>query len=90
MGDFLSCNAFAARTGYRRQTINFLCLRHRGFGFQAGPRGRWRIPSAHVGRLLRGESVAEIAAAPSIAEPPLGLSPKTQKWMEEGAADAPG
>jgi hypothetical protein len=83
---FLSSRAFARLAGFDRATVSDYCLRYRGFGFRGAPRGWWRIPFPHLARLMNGESLAEIASAPSV--PPLGVPTKTPKWLQEEAGDA--
>jgi hypothetical protein len=47
------------------ETIRSHCKRHPGFGVRAGV-VQWRVPVAHIDRMLKGESVEEIARNPSI------------------------
>jgi hypothetical protein len=75
MGDFLTCNEVARQVGLHRQTINQACLRYPGFGIQTQRNGWWRIPTAHLLRLRRGETVAMIAKSPSL----LSAAPKPRR-----------
>jgi hypothetical protein len=62
--NFLNCTQLARRTGTCRQTIWRQCRKHPGFGIQVG--AAVRIPEVHLIRLARGETIAEIAANPSL------------------------
>jgi hypothetical protein len=84
MFPFLTCSQFSQLSGYHRRQVNTFCIDHRNFAFQSGKFGRWMIPAQHLERLVRGETVAEIARNPS--RPRLGgLSPKITNWLREGA-----
>ena len=54
------------------ETIRGHCKRHTGFGVPPGV-VQWRIPVAHIDRMLKGESVEQIARNPSI--PAAGMLP---------------
>jgi hypothetical protein len=86
MAESLSPSEAAAQLGFSTWTITHYCRSHAGFGFKLGSRGWWRIPPAHVRRVLAGETAAEVAARPTVT--PLDVPIKTASWLQEGA-DAP-
>jgi hypothetical protein len=63
---FLNSTQFGRRTGTCRQHGWRLSRRHPGFAIKVG--SAVRIPEPHVIRLESGESVASIAATPSIRD----------------------
>ena len=72
-GGFCSPASGGRMVGVTGETIRGHCKRHPGFGVQAGV-VQWRIPVAHIDRMLKGESVEQIARSPSI--PAGGCSPE--------------
>jgi hypothetical protein len=64
-GGFCSPGGGGRRVGVTCETMRSHCKRHAGFGIRAGVI-QWRIPEAHIDRMLKGESVEEIARNPSI------------------------
>ena len=64
-GGFCSPASGGRMVGVTGQTMRGHCKRHIGFGVPAGA-VQWRIPVAHIDRMLKGESVEQIARNPSI------------------------
>lgn len=64
-GGFCSPASGGRRVGVTGETIRGHCKRHPGFGIRPGV-VQWRVPVAHIDRMLKGESVEEIARNPSI------------------------
>ena len=61
--DFISTREAGDRLGLQSCSIWRLCRRNPGFGLQVG--SHFRIPSAHIQRVLDGESVKSISSSPS-------------------------
>ena len=64
-GGFCSPASGGRMVGVTGQTMRGHCKRHIGFGVPAGA-VQWRIPVIHIERMLKGESVEQIARNPSI------------------------
>jgi hypothetical protein len=50
--------------GLGQATVHRHCVRHTGFGQWLD--GRWRVPQAHIERVLAGETAAQIGRLPSL------------------------